>query len=228
VDLAWTRLGDTSRPSDEEVIVFPEPKTLTRAVAHLRRSDPVLAAVIRQVGACRFAVDGRGGTFAALVESILYQQITGKAAATIHGRLVALLGRRVPRPADVLAASDEDLRRAGLSRQKIAYLRDLSQKAQGGLPLGRLSRLPDEGVIDVLTRVKGIGRWTAEMYLMFRLGRLDVLPVDDYGVRKAMQKAWRKRALPTADWMRRVAEPWRPYRTVASWYLWRSLEKPAD
>jgi 3-methyladenine DNA glycosylase/8-oxoguanine DNA glycosylase len=204
--------------------VLPEQKILVRAVAHLRRVDPVLAVVIRDVGPCRFAVEGKGGAFAALVESILYQQITGKAAATIHGRLVELLGRRIPRPADILAATDADLRRAGLSRQKIAYMRDLARKASDGLPLARLSRLPDETVIEVLTEVKGIGRWTAEMFLMFRLGRLDVLPADDYGVRKAMQKAWKKRALPNADWMRRVAEPWRPYRTVASWYLWRSLE----
>jgi DNA-3-methyladenine glycosylase II len=202
----------------------PEPNTLTRAVAHLRRADPILARVIRDVGPCRFAADPRGGAFAALVEAILYQQITGKAAATIHGRLVALLGRRIPRPADLLAATDADLRQAGLSRQKIAYMRDLARKATDGLPLARLSRLPDDSVIEVLTQVKGIGRWTAEMFLIFRLGRLDVLPVDDYGVRKAMQKAWRKRALPNADWMRRVAGPWRPYRTVASWYLWRSLE----
>jgi DNA-3-methyladenine glycosylase II len=201
-----------------------DPKTLARSVAHLRRADPVLARVIRDVGACRFAPDPRGGAFAALVESILYQQITGKAAATIHGRLVALVGRKVPRPADLLAATDEDLRRVGLSRQKISYMRDLARKATDGLPLARLSRLDDDAIIEVLTQVKGIGRWTAEMYLIFRLGRMDVLPVDDYGVRKAMQKAWRKRALPTPDWMRRTAEPWRPYRTVASWYLWRSLE----
>ena len=204
-----------------------EPRALARAVAHLRRADPVLARVIHAVGPCRYAPDPRGGAFAALVESILYQQITGKAAASIHGRLVDLLGRKVPRPADLLAATDEDLRRVGLSRQKIGYMRDLARKAADGLPLRTLSRLPDESIIEVLTEVKGIGRWTAEMYLIFRLGRLDVLPVDDYGVRKAMQNAWRKRALPSPDWMRRTAEPWRPYRTVASWYLWRSLESPA-
>ena len=201
-----------------------DPKVRRHATAHLRRADPVLAGIIGRVGPCRFRVDARGGHFAALVESILYQQITGKAAATIHGRLCGLVGGRLPRPEDVPRLSDADLRGAGLSRQKIAYLRDLAAHVQDGLPLGRISRRPDEEVIRALTTVKGIGRWTAEMFLMFRLGRLDVLPVDDYGVRKAMQRAYRMRKLPKADRMLRVAEPWRPYRTIASWYLWRSLE----
>jgi 3-methyladenine DNA glycosylase/8-oxoguanine DNA glycosylase len=157
------------------------------------------------------------------VEAILYQQLAGKAAATIHRRLLALLGGKTPRPEDIRRVGDAELRRVGLSRQKVAYLRDLAERARDGLPLAGLSRLPDEAVIEALTRVKGIGRWTAEMFLIFRLGRLDVWPVDDYGIRKAMQRAYRKRALPEAEWMRRTAEPWRPYRTVASWYLWRSL-----
>ena len=198
-------------------------ETLRRAAAHLRRSDPVLGRIVRRVGPCRLTVDRRTAPFAALVESILYQQLTGKAAATIHDRLLALCGRPTPRPEDILRATDAELRAVGLSRQKVGYLRDLSRRVQDGLPLHRLSRLPDEGVIEALTAVKGIGRWTAEMYLIFRLGRLDVLPVDDYGVRKAMQRAYRKHTLPKADWMRKTAEPWQPYRSVASWYLWRSL-----
>ena len=157
---------------------------------------------------------------------MLYQQITGKAAATIHGRLVSLIGRRVPRPEDVLRATSGELRRVGLSGQKIAYFRDLSRKVRDGLPLRRLSRLPDEAVIEALKKVKGIGRWTAEMFLIFNLGRPDVLAVDDYGIRKAMQRAYRRRALPTAEWMRRTGEAWRPYRTVACWYLWRSRGGP--
>ena len=201
----------------------PATATLRRAAAHLRRADPVLRGIIGRVGPCRLRVDLRGGHFASLVEAILYQQLTGKAAATIHRRLLALLGRKTPRPEDIRRVRDVELRSVGLSRQKIAYLRDLAERVQDGLPLGRLSRLPDEAVIEALTEVKGIGRWTAEMFLIFRLGRLDVLPVDDYGVRKAMQRAYRKRALPKAEWMRRTAEPWRPFRTVASWYLWRSL-----
>ncbi|HXB53446.1 MAG TPA: DNA-3-methyladenine glycosylase [Vicinamibacteria bacterium] len=210
----------------EEATLDLDPKLLRRAAAHLRRRDPVLARIIAEVGPCRLRVERGGGPFSALVESIVYQQITGRAAATIHGRLCALAGGRRPRPEDIARASDAALRKAGLSRQKIGYLRDLTSRAREGLPLGRISRLPDEAVIEALTAVKGIGRWTAEMFLIFRLGRLDVLPVDDYGIRKAMQKAYRKRALPKADWMRRQAEPWAPYRTVASWYLWRSLDGP--
>jgi 3-methyladenine DNA glycosylase/8-oxoguanine DNA glycosylase len=199
---------------------------LRRALSHLRRADPVLAAIVREVGPCRFAPDRRARPFAALVEALVYQQITGKAAATIYRRLCDTLGRRQPRPEDVARATDEALRSAGLSRQKILYLRDLAAHAQDGLPLARLSRLDDESVVAALSRVKGIGRWTAEMYLMFRLGRLDVLPVGDYGIQKAMQRAYRLRGLPKPDRMRRLAEPWRPYRTIACWYLWRSLNIP--
>jgi 3-methyladenine DNA glycosylase/8-oxoguanine DNA glycosylase len=204
-----------------------DPLVLRRASMHLKRVDPVLAKIIAAVGPCRLQVDRGGGPFASLSEAILYQQITGKAAASIHRRLCALVGRKHPRPQDIVAATDEQLREVGLSRQKIRYLRDLSQKALDGLPLVGLGRLPDEKVITTLTGVMGIGRWTAEIYLMFRLGRLDVLPVDDYGVRKAMQRAYRMRALPKPDRMRRVAAPWRPYRTVASWYLWKSIDGPA-
>ena len=204
---------------------MPLDETLVRrAVRHLRRADPVLGGIIEQVGKCRLRADSGGGPFAALVEAILYQQITGRAAATIHGRLRDAVGRKHPRPTDIRALSDEQLRSAGLSRQKIGYLRDLAEKAANGLPLGRLRRLADDDVVGALVGVKGIGRWTAEMFLMFRLGRPDVLPVDDYGIRKAMQRAYRKRALPKPDWMRRTAESWRPYRSVASWYLWRSLD----
>src|SRR5262245_35945821 len=206
----------------------PRPWSLTpadrrRAARHLRRVDPVLGRIVSKVGACRLELDKRRGPFAYLVVAILHQQITGKAAASIGKRLRTLNRGRWPRPEQIAAASDEQLRACGLSRQKISYLRDLAAHAQNGPPLHRLTRLPEEEVIEALTAVRGIGRWTAEMYLMFRLGRPDVLPVDDFGVRKAMQIAYRKRALPKADWMRRTAETWRPWRTVASWYLWRSL-----
>jgi 3-methyladenine DNA glycosylase/8-oxoguanine DNA glycosylase len=194
-----------------------------RAVTHLRRADPVLDRLIGQVGPCRLAVDRGGSRFAALAEAIVYQQITGKAAASIYARLRGALGGRL-RPEAVLAAPAPVLRRAGLSRQKVSYLRDLARHTRDGLPLRSASRLSDEDVIAALTRVKGIGRWTAEMFLIFRLGRLDVLPVDDYGVRKGMQRAYRLRSLPDARRMRRTAEPWRPYRTVACWYLWRCAE----
>jgi 3-methyladenine DNA glycosylase/8-oxoguanine DNA glycosylase len=200
------------------------PLDVPRATAHLRRADPVLDRVIRCVGPCRLRVERRGAHFAALVEAIVYQQITGAAAATIHARLCGLVGDRRPRPQDFTSLPDRALRGAGLSRQKVAYLRDLVRHVGNGLPIRTLGRLPDEAVVEALTKVKGIGRWTAEMFLMFRLGRPDVLPVDDYGIRKAMQRVYRMRALPGPERMRTVAEPWRPYRSVACWYLWRALE----
>jgi 3-methyladenine DNA glycosylase/8-oxoguanine DNA glycosylase len=204
-------------------VAAPHPADLARATAHLRRADPVLGRLIDAVGPCRLAVDRGGSHFGALVESIVYQQITGKAAAAIHARLCAALGRR-PRPEDLLAASTATLRRVGLSRQKVGYLRDLARQARNGLPLQGVSRLSDEAIVAALTRVKGIGRWTVEMFLIFRLGRPDVFPVDDYGIRKGMQRAYRRRELPDVRWMRQKAAPWRPYRTVASWYLWRCAE----
>jgi 3-methyladenine DNA glycosylase/8-oxoguanine DNA glycosylase len=206
---------------------IPDMKALALATAHLRRADPVMAALIAGLGPCGFTTERRGSAFSKLVQSILYQQLAGHAAATIHGRLRRLVGRRHPRPADILAASDQALRGCGLSRQKITYLRDLAGRASDGLALRGLGRLEDEVVIERLVQVKGVGRWTAEMFLMFRLGRLDVLPVDDYGVRSALRSAYRLRELPRPDWMRRKAEAWRPYRSVACWYLWRLIDSGA-
>jgi 3-methyladenine DNA glycosylase/8-oxoguanine DNA glycosylase len=206
-----------------------DPLVLRRARSHLKRVDPVLARVVDVVGPCRMKVERGGTAFASLAEAMLYQQIAGKAAATIHRRLCALFGRSHLRGEDILAASVGDLRSAGLSRQKIRYLRDLSAKAlnRDVLPLHRLGRMTDEEAIRILTAVKGIGRWTAEIFLMFRLGRLDVLPVGDYGIQKAMQRAYGMRSLPKARRMQRLAEPWRPYRAVACWYLWRSIDGAA-
>jgi len=195
-----------------------------RAVRHLRRRDPVLAGVIGRVGPCTWATERGGSAFSSLIEAMLYQQITGKAAASIHRRLRGVLGRRHPRPQEILGAKTRALRGAGLSRQKIAYMRDLAARATNGLPLRGLARRADEEVIEALCAVKGIGRWTAEMFLIFRLGRFDVLPVDDYGVRKGAQIAYGLRELPDARWLKERGEAWRPYRTVASWYLWRILE----
>ena len=204
-----------------------DPARLSQAVRHLRRRDPVLSAIVDRVGRCTWETESAGSAFSSLVEAMLYQQITGKAAASVHRRLRGVLGRRHPRPHEILAASTRALRGDGLSRQKIAYMRDLAARAGDGLPLRGLSRRPDEEVIEALCAVKGIGRWTAEMFLIFRLGRLDVLPVDDYGVRKAAQRAYGLPELPDARWLREKGEAWRPYRTVASWYLWRSLEPSA-
>jgi DNA-3-methyladenine glycosylase II len=195
------------------------------AVRRLRRADPVLADLIRRVGPCRFEPRTDGTHFAALVRAIVYQQLSGKAAATIHSRLVTVLGGVTPEA--VRAASDASLRTAGLSRQKTRYLRDLAEKAHAGeLAVDRLHELDDVAVMESLCAVKGIGRWTAHMFLIFRLGRLDVLPELDLGVRKAVMQAFRMRALPSPQRLQRVAAAWQPYRTVASWYLWRSLELP--
>jgi DNA-3-methyladenine glycosylase II len=195
------------------------------AVRRLRRADPVLADLIRRVGPCRFAPRAEGSHFEALVRAIVYQQLSGKAAATIHARLVTVLGAVTPEA--VRAASDASLRGAGLSRQKTRYLRDLAERAYAGeLLVDRLHELDDVAVIDSLCAVKGIGRWTAHMFLIFRLGRLDVLPELDLGVRKAVRQAFRMRALPSPERLERVAAAWQPYRTIASWYLWRSLELP--
>lgn len=163
--------------------------------------------------------------FSALVSAIVSQQLSTKAASTIHRRVLELVGRP-PKPRAILAAADEGLRAAGLSRQKIAYLRDLSVRAldvDGSVPLERLSDLGDEEVIAALTRIKGIGRWTAEMFLMFQLHRPDILPVGDLGITRAIQTTYKLRKPPDARRMFKIAEPWRPYRSVASWYLWRSL-----
>jgi DNA-3-methyladenine glycosylase II len=197
---------------------------LTRAARVLARRDPVLAAVIRKyrdrTPLERSAMD----PFAALVRTITAQQISTRAAATIHGRLVALMPAGVT-PEALLTLTDEQLRQAGLSRQKSLYVRDLAAKAAGGeLPLHTLHELADEDVIDAIIKVKGLGRWSAEMFLMFRLRRPDVLPVDDLGIVTAIQRLYRLRKKPRPDRIRKIAEAWRPYRTVACWYLWRSLE----
>lgn len=196
-----------------------------KAVSHLRRIDPVMAGVIERVGPCRFRVNDGGSHFEAVMRSIVYQQLSGKAAATIHSRLIALYGGAAPEPALLLAMPDEALRGAGLSRQKISYLRDLAERAESGeIPLDSIHELDDDAVIEALTRIKGVGRWTAQMFLMFRLGRPDVLPELDLGVRKAIQVAYRTRGLPSTERVHRIGRCWAPYRTIASWYLWASID----
>jgi 3-methyladenine DNA glycosylase/8-oxoguanine DNA glycosylase len=195
----------------------------SRAVRHLRLADPVLAEIIRRVGPCRFETRNSGTHFEALARAIVYQQLSGSAAGTIHGRVAETLGGITPEA--VLGTPDAPLRAAGLSRQKIAYLRDLSERVHGGeLDLRRIHELPDDDVVAAVCSVKGIGRWTAHMFLMFRLGRLDVLPELDLGVRKAVQRAYRMRKLPSTERLTKLGSRWAPYRTIAAWYLWRSLE----
>jgi DNA-3-methyladenine glycosylase II len=197
------------------------------AVRHLERADPVLASIIERVGPCRFARPTTGSHLDALVRSIVSQQLSTSAAATIHSRLIALVGVPQPLPQHWLALNDPELRAAGLSRQKIAYVRDLARHVQdGALPMAELHEMEDDAVIEALTAVKGIGVWTAQMFLMFRLGRPDILPVLDLGIRNAMRRAYRLRNEPTAKRMHALAKPWAPYRSVASWYLWQSLELP--
>jgi DNA-3-methyladenine glycosylase II len=195
------------------------------SVSYLKRADPVLARVIERVGPCRFEPRAKGTHFHALLRSIVYQQLSGKAAGTILDRVLSLYGGRYPRPAQLLETTEEALRQAGLSRQKLAYLRDLAAKVDSGeVPLARVRRLDDEEIITHLTHVKGIGRWTAQMFLMFRLGRPDVLPELDLGIQTAIQRAYSLQKRPVPKEVLRIGVPWRPHATIASWYLWRSLE----
>jgi 3-methyladenine DNA glycosylase/8-oxoguanine DNA glycosylase len=166
-----------------------------------------------------------GSHFQALTRSIVYQQLSGKAAATILSRVEALFPNEISTPEAVAATSDEQLRAAGLSRQKIGYIRDLSSKvATGALPLDAVEEMTDDDLIDHLVQVKGIGRWTAQMFLMFRLGRRNVLPELDLGIQNAIKRAYRMRKRPTPKQVKRIGAKWAPHSTVACWYLWRSLE----
>lgn len=197
---------------------------MQKAVLHLVAADPVLAAIIERAGL--FRPTYRPPEFETLVRSITYQQLSGKAAATIYGRLEAAV--REVTAANLLALSPEQLRAQGLSRQKAATILDLAEKTQAGeVRFQELPGLSDEEVIERLTRVKGIGVWTAQMFLMFALRRMDVLPVGDLGIRTAMKKHYRMRELPKPARMETVARRWRPYATVACWYLWRSLDGEA-
>jgi DNA-3-methyladenine glycosylase II len=181
--------------------------------------------VIEAVGPCRFQTRAEGTHYEALSRSIVYQQLSGKAAGTILARFRALYPSGAPTPDEVLATSDERLRGVGLSRQKASYLRDLSAKvASGELPLDAIHAMSDDEVIAHLVQVKGIGRWTAQMFLMFRLGRLDVLPELDLGIQNAVRRAYRLRKRPSPKQLRRIGANWSPHSTVACWYLWRSLE----
>lgn len=206
-----------------------QPDEFLRARRLLMRRDPILAPVIRR-HRTRSPLDAPTlDPFPALVRTITAQQISTKAAATIHGRLVASMPRGVT-PDALLALTDAQMREAGLSRQKMSYLRDLAAKVRSGeLPVHSLHELDDEAVIEAIVKVKGLGRWSAEMFLMFRLRRPDVLPVDDLGIVNAIQRLYGLRKKPKPDRIRKIAEAWRPYRTIACWYLWRSLENtPID
>jgi DNA-3-methyladenine glycosylase II len=221
---------------------------MRKAVNHLKKSDPVMRAIIERVGPCRMKFSPP--EFHNLAEAIVYQQLNGKAAATIFERFAALAGEPLT-PEGILKLTDEQLRSAGLSKQKSAYLKDLSAKtASGLLDFARLPQQSDDDVIQHLTQVKGIGVWTAHMFLMFTLKRENVLPTGDFGIRMAIFKHYldfrrtkpapkttkkksaaatkktrpRKIKLPTPEQMEKIAKAWEPYRSVACWYLWRSLD----
>ncbi|HYV56949.1 MAG TPA: methylated-DNA--[protein]-cysteine S-methyltransferase [Candidatus Nitrosopolaris sp.] len=201
------------------------------AVEHLRAADAALARLIDAVGPFRLQLKKTSSTFAMLAEAIVHQQLTGKAAATIFGRVCALFPRahHGPTAEHILRVSDQRLRSAGLSRAKVLSLRDLAQRDRSGeLPsLAELRRMDDEAIVERLIQVRGIGRWTVEMLLIFRLGRPDVLPTDDYGIRKGFAAAFRTCALPARADLEKRGARWKPYRTVASWYLWRAAERAA-
>ena len=196
-----------------------------RARCFLMRRDPILASAIKRIGPCLMADRQRKDHLSALVGAIVSQQLSTKAAATIFGRFVALFpDGAIPDAAAIAAQSDAALRSVGLSGQKVGYLRDLSARiADGRLRLDELDDLPDDEVIERLTSVKGFGRWTAEMFLMFRLHRPDVLPAADLGIVNAIQRLYRLRKRPDAKRILRMGEAWKPYRSVASWYLWQTL-----
>lgn len=195
------------------------------AMRHVSRRDPVVRRIIKAVGP--LDIPARPGTFKSLSRAIFFQQLAGPAARAIMGRVLATLETDEERwyaPSRFLKASDDELRAAGLSRQKMVYLRDLAEKfASGYLSEDEFDHLDDDAVIERVSEVKGIGRWTGEMFLMFTLGRPDVLPVDDLGVRKGMQIAYGLDEPPKPDRMREIGEPWRPYRSVGTWYMWRAL-----
>jgi DNA-3-methyladenine glycosylase II len=205
-----------------------------RGRAHLHRADPVLAAIIDEVDAggglgARSPGHAADDHYGALLRSIVGQQLSTRAAYAIYGRLLERFGGRPPTPEELLEASSGDpepFRAAmGLSRAKVKYLRSLAEHVLSGeLDLDRMDALSDDEVIAELTAVKGLGLWTSQMFLMFHLGRPDVLPVGDLGIRRAIERGWGLPAIPDAEEMTRIAEPWRPYRTLASRYLWRSLD----
>jgi DNA-3-methyladenine glycosylase II len=194
-------------------------------VRYLSKVDPQLGILIRTIG--KYSIKIRANAFQSLVELIIYQQLTGSAANVIYGRFIKYYNNVMPTPREIISTSDIELKsKVGLSSKKVQYLKDLSARVvEQKLDLDLLSTMSDEEVINQLIQVKGIGRWTAETFLIFCLGRPDVLPVTDLGIRKAMQKVYSIPELPKPAEMLAIAQPWRPHRTVATWYLWKSLSK---
>jgi DNA-3-methyladenine glycosylase II len=200
---------------------------MRKAILHLKKSDPVMRAIIERVGA--YKIEHREPSFETLVRSIVYQQLSGKVASVILGRLIALLPDGKIIPAAILKLTPARMRKAGLSKQKTAYIRDLARKTnRGHIKFETLPDLTDLEVIEHLTQVKGIGVWTAHMFLIFALRRPDILATGDLGVRVAIRKAYQLEELPHPKQVEELAAAWRPYSSVAVWYLWRSLESTAQ
>jgi DNA-3-methyladenine glycosylase II len=197
------------------------------ALQHLLRADKVLARIIKKVGPCPLAPRHGVPPYQALIKSVTYQQLNGKAAETIFRRMLALFaGKTFPAPADIIAATDERLRSAGLSRAKTAAIKDIAAKTIAGIvpPRRVIAKMSDAEIIEQLTTIRGVGPWTVEMLLMFTLGRPDVLPATDYGVRSGFAQVYALQELPSPKELLAHGERWRPHRTVASWYMWRALE----
>lgn len=227
VSIAGSRRSSVlSRPSSVTGAQALSAEGYAKARRYLMRKDPILGAAIKSIGACGMADRQRKDHLSALVSAIVSQQLSTKAAATIFGRFVALFPENhIPDAAAIAAQTDTALRAVGLSGQKVGYMRDLSARLMDGrLQLDELEDLPDESVIQRLVAVKGFGRWTAEMFLMFRLHRPDVLPAGDLGIVVAIQRLYRLRKRPDAKRVLKIGEAWRPYRSVASWYLWQTLK----
>jgi DNA-3-methyladenine glycosylase II len=203
------------------------PPRHAKAIAHLSAADPVLGNWIAQAGPCSLTRERSGTHFAAVARSIVYQQLSGKAAGTIHSRFEGLFGGRSPEPAELLKVKQPVLRAVGLSERKAEYLLGLAKDVKSGrIPLERVDDMPDHAVIETLTAVRGVGEWTAQMFLMFRLGRPDVLPTLDLGVQNAIKKLYGLRTHPKPERVAKIGAKWAPYRTVASWYLWRVVDNP--
>jgi DNA-3-methyladenine glycosylase II len=195
---------------------------MRKAINHLKKSDPILRAIIERVGPCR--MEFGEPVFHSLAEAIVYQQLNGKAAATIFKRFTDLAGEPVTAEG-IAKLTAEQMRSVGLSKQKSSYLRDMADRAiRGELDFTRLPEMTDEEVIEHLTQVKGVGVWTAHMFLMFTLKRQNILPTGDFGVRMAIKNHYNKRKLPQPAQMEKIAKAWEPYRSIACWYLWRSLD----
>lgn len=197
------------------------------ALKHLSEVDPVMAKLILEIGACTLVPETRRSPFQSLVQAVAHQQLNGMAAGTILGRFKKLFpGRKFPRPEDLAGVTDEQIRACGFSFAKIKAIRDIAEKTLSGVvPTAReIVQLPDEEIISRLTEVRGVGRWTVEMLLIFQLGRLDVLPVDDFGVRAGFRAAYKKREMPRPKELLNFGERWRPHATTAAWYLWRAAD----